>query len=394
MPPAAQSFNAADLLDPEALAGLSGEPAQPETPAANLFNPAAHQAPYGPGTFNAIDLFNAPPQPTINAADLFDASILQGLSAPKEEQRPSPPRTPPRFSLSPLAPPAAPPRSRPFKAPPPPEEMTQRLEPTPPSQMRNYRGWSIVPSDPLPSIPSRARRLAQSSAPPQEPSAGKRKKLAKVARILVGIVLFLLLFTILGTAALFGFERYRQLEALLPTPPTGRGGPQPTVTLKPGYAIYHDSPLSFSIEYPLSWQVQPANNQIDKTYHGESFIAGIYQALYVGSSSLSRSQSPSQIDDNILNSAFPLTTLPNHLTIISNQLSQPNSPTVHIVGLDWTEADADVTLSDTSVIHMACLALIHQGKDYSIFYYAPQDQFLDAYNNIFEPMLISFRFLP
>lgn len=463
-PPARQpsgSFNAADLLDPEVLADLPGAPAQPGAPTADLFrasspqewaeteppdwlnSPAptqparqgSGQASYATGTFNAVNLFDsevlagfsfpgaadspqAPPQPTLNAADLFDPEVLRGLSFPEDgqaTQRPAPmsgsssgvfrapssPLGPPRFSLSPLAPPAgpeAPHQSRPFRGPPPAGDAPEGdAPPVISDQIRRHRGWSIV-SDPLPPITPRAKKPSQPLAPPPQgpyppgavPPPGARaptrQQGRRTGRALGGFAIFLLVLVILGGAALFGLMRYQQLQALQPTPP-GEGGLLPTVAPKAGYTIYSDRSLAFSLQYPTAWKEQADHDEHDPAYQGDLFSTGAYAALAVGSSLQYSSWSPLHMDTYVLSMAF---TIPN---VASVQLSTPTSPTIHIAGLDWTAEDCDITGTNGVVIHMTSLALLHHGRGYVIFYYSLQDQSSFYSNSYFDPMLLSFRFL-
>jgi hypothetical protein len=381
--------------------------------------------PYATGTFNAVNLFDsealaglsfpgapqpppAPPQPTLNAADLFDPEVLQGLSFPgdgQETQRPAPisgsssgifraPSSPLPFSPPSLAP-ESPHQSRPFRGQPPAEDVTAGLEP--PTVSGRIGRHSV--SDPLPPIPPRAKKPSQPLAPapqgpyapgvpsPADAQAHAGRQGHKSGRALGGFAIFLLVLVILGAAALFGLTRYQQLQALQPTPPGEGNGPLPTVAPKAGYTIYADHSLAFSLQYPTAWQEQPDHDKNDAAYQGDLFSTGVYAMLEVGSSPKYSSWGPFQIDTYVLNGAFALSGVSNV------QLSAPASPTIHIAGLDWTAEDADITFDTGVVIHETSLALIHNGHGYTIFYFALQSEFSTYSSSYFEPMLFSFRFL-
>ncbi len=202
-----------------------------------------------------------------------------------------------------------------------------------------------------------------------------------------GLISLLIALAVLTIAALFGLYRYQQIMALQPTPIPNTSGTLPTVAPKPGYVIYPDRTLAFSLQYPTQWQRQDDHDEHDAQYRGDLFSSGVYAALEVGSSPKYSSWSPGQINDYILNSTFFL----SH--VVGVQLSAPASPTIHIAGQDWTAEDADVTFDTGVVIHMTSLAIIHQGRGYAIFYFAVQSQFSFYSDSYYEPMLLSFRFL-
>jgi hypothetical protein len=416
-------LNAADLFDPDVLAGFSFPGAAPEAPA---------QQPEPPGIFNA--------------ADLFDPEVLAGLSFPGAE-RAAPEPNPlsfqpeqeyPRSKSSPLEgqgtrqpstafgpPPAAPRTSRGMVAPPhfsltpiapeppeayaPPERpsnarlprvstpsMNGAAETATPVPLADVpRGWRIVSDTPPTPVRKRSRHPSHSQAiaeqlaaaqgipaPAQPASKSQRSRPA-----LAGLISLLVALAVLTIAALFGLYRYQQIMSLQPTPIQNTSGTLPTVAPKAGYVIFPDTALAFSLQYPTQWQRQPDHDGHDAQYRGDLFSSGVYAALEVGSSPKYSSWSPGQINDYILNSTFFL----SH--VVGVQLSAPASPTIHIAGQDWTAEDADVTFDTGVVIHMTSLAIIHQGRGYAIFYYAVQEQFSFYSDSYYEPMLLSFRFL-
>lgn len=202
-----------------------------------------------------------------------------------------------------------------------------------------------------------------------------------------GLLTLLLVLAIIGSAILFGATRYFQLQALEPKPAPTTAALLPTVAPRAGYTIYPDQTLSFSLQYANTWQEQLDHDPSDSQYRGDLFRAGRYTALEVGSSTQYANWSPAQIDDYILGNPFPLT------DIAGTQVFVPNSPTIHIANLDWTAEDANLALSNGIVLRVACLAIIHNGRGYAIFYFAQQEVFSDDYTQYFEPMLLSFRFL-
>ena len=93
------------------------------------------------------------------------------------------------------------------------------------------------------------------------------------------------------------------------------------------------------------------------------------------------------MDDYVLAHPFPLP------DVDSTQTFVPSSPTIRIANQDWTAEDANLTLKNGVSLRMTCLAIIHNGRGYVIFYYARQEVFSSNYSQYFEPMLLSFRFL-
>ncbi len=425
-------FNAADLIDPMLLNGsLAAQPS---------------------GTLNLADLIDQPAiegaeetqQPgMLNAADLFDPRVLADLSLPgsrenlprsresiptrweafatdeeSEEQddlfddapTTSPtrgPLTPPLFTLSAL--PATPPPQRTPSRPPP--AASPFLPPGPaasadplnlPGQpgRSSRRGWHVV-SNP-PSAPGPAG--GSTAFPPFGPPAGAMPSQMLITAVpdnsrppapsghsflgtLGGAFALLLVIAIIGIAVLFALNHYRQLQALEPQPGTSDAAPLPTVAPQAGYKIDTDPGLNFSLQYPDSWQAQQDTDKSDAQYRGDLFRAGPSAALEVGSSPQYANWNPAQIDDYILQQTFPIPNVANY------QISVPASPTIHIANLDWTVEDADLTLTDGLSLHLTSLAIIHNGRGYTIFYFANQQIFSAYTTQYFEPMLLSFRFL-
>ena len=93
-----------------------------------------------------------------------------------------------------------------------------------------------------------------------------------------------------------------------------------------------------------------------------------------------------QIDNYILANPFPLS------NIISIQTFAAAASTIHINDQNWTAEDANVVNNGVN-LRMTCLAIIHNGRGYAIFYFSRQDIFSDDYAQFFDPMLLSFRFL-
>ncbi len=218
------------------------------------------------------------------------------------------------------------------------------------------------------------------------PKAVPARKRRSPLRTIGGLTSLLLVLTILGAAALFGLVRYRQIQALLPKLPQNTSVQLPTVAPKPGYTIYADGEIGFSLQYPDAWSRLSDRDKHDPGYRGDRFAAGKYAALEVGTSPQYRDWEPLQIDSYVLNGVFAA---PG----VNVQFVDPTSPTVHVAGLDWTAQEANVTMDTGIVVHMASLALIYQGQGYVIFYFAPQNQFTSYSDTYFAPMLLSFRFL-
>jgi hypothetical protein len=229
-----------------------------------------------------------------------------------------------------------------------------------------------MPAPPVPKTTARGRK-------------GQRRFLGTLG----GLMSLFLVLAIIGGAVLFGVTRYAQLQALQPKPAQATTAPLPTVAPRPGYTIYADQALGFSLQYANNWHRQADHDAADAQYQGDLFQAGPYAGLEVGSSPQYQRQNwnPAQIDDYILGKPFPL----NNITSI--QVSVPASPTVHIANLDWTAEDANLTLAGGITIRITCLAIQHNGRGYAIFYFAEWAVFSNYDIQFFEPMLLSFRFL-
>jgi hypothetical protein len=425
-------FNASDLLDPEALDAVPQAPAS----ARKFSSGPLHEDRSAP----------EPQQGMFNAADLFDPNILADLNAPSEEGRsfqnyPKAPeeedyqqfdeedpqayqddeddyrQPPPRQSTGPIAPPffklAALPATGPqptMMPPPPPPPIFPPRESAPAAPMappeertqRPQRGYNIVSGPPpLGSPPNRqamvpsglvpAGPYAMPTPPPSKVDARPRRRGRPFLGTLGGFMSLLLVLAIIGGALLFGATRLFQLQALEPKPAQTTIASLPTVAPKPGYTIYPDHTLSISLQFANNWQQLSDQDKSDAGYHGDLFFAGTNPGFdtgfEIGSSPQYSSWSPSQIDDYILSNPFPL---PN---ITAIQTFVPTSPTIHITNQDWTAEDANITLANGVNLRITCLAIIHNGRGYAIFYFAHQEVFSTDYAQYFEPMLLSFRFL-
>jgi len=435
-------FNASDLLDPGALdSGVSSS-----LNTADLVDPVAldgGRASQPPGTLNAADLFEPPvlsggqasqPPGTLNAADLFEPAVLADLSLPgeggigaqepayggfaaKEEgeiagqdkgtyraqatSRPLDEPVAPLFTLTPLAspPPAPLPRhSAPLPSVPPPPARDPERSSGPlrvPDEMEQLpeRSWRIAPSA------QPARRRSPVTEPPFDP-LGMPYAAAPVPsqfrstwghwllRTAGGILSLILVLAIIGVATLFAAMHYYQIQALQaslaqPTTPASL----PTVAPKPGYTIYTDHALAFSLQYPGRWHESADQDGSDAQYKGDLFSADPYAALEVGSSPQYQGWSPAQMNAYILSNIFT----PDNVANV--QTSVPASPTVHFAALDWTAEEAAITLANGASLHMTSLAITHNGRGYVVFYFASSAVFSNYDSQYFEPMLFSFRFM-
>jgi hypothetical protein len=200
-------------------------------------------------------------------------------------------------------------------------------------------------------------------------------------------VSLLLVLAIIGGALLFGLSRLVQLQALISPPPQTTPEPLPTVAPKAGYTIFPDHTIGFSLQYADGWQQIADTDRNDPQYLGDLFQAGPNSGFEVGFSAQYADWSPSQIDDYVLANPFPFANVDTTQTFV------PTSPTIRIANLDWTAEDANLTLKNGVSLRVTCLAIMHNGRGYVIFYYARQEVFNNNYGDFFEPMLLSFRFL-
>ncbi len=389
-PEAAHSgmLNAADLFDPEVLADLTGS--GDESRSATPRGAAPAQDDYPSFAEEADDGYQederdsrpAPPRPTSSrpiAAPLFS---LTALPTTDPQQSVPPPPPPPPF----------PSRSHPPDAVmAPPDEQAWRLQ-------KGYRVASG--SAPLGAPPGRPSMPAPGMVPagaypmPAAPgfkTGAQPRKNRPFFRTMGGLSTLLLVLVILGSAILFGATRYFQFQAQHQPPPQATAGPLPTVAPRAGYTIFPDQKLDISLQYANSWHEKADTDSSDVTYQGDLFYAGMDPGFdtgfEVGSSPQYASLSPLQMDDYVLANPFPLS------GIASIQTYTSASSTIHISNLNWTAEDADIVLNNGITLRMTCLAIIHQGQGYVIFYFSQQEVFSDDYAQYFQPMLLSFRFL-
>jgi hypothetical protein len=392
-------LNAADLFDPEILADLTGQ--------------AGEKGSQNNGTAPARYDY-APPVAEPEAGTLDDGGHYRqppraatGPVAPPFFNLASLPATGPQPAA--LPPPSFPPRARvPVSAPLPPLEEDEEEEEEESEEegeeggdwmpQRGYRivsgppplgapaGRAMMPA-PLGMYPAGPFPMPASPASKRRPASPARKR-RPFFSTLGGLVSLLVVLAIIGGALLFGASRYFQLQALQPKPAQTTLAILPTVAPKAGYTIYSDQTLAFSLQYVTSWQKQADHDKSDAQYRGDLFQAGGPNVGFeVGSAPQYGGLGPSQIDDYIIRQPFPIS------NIASIQASVPASPTIHILNQDWTAEDADVTLTTGVKLRLTCLALIHNGRGYAIFYFAPQEVFSNDYTQFFQPMLLSFRFL-
>ena len=424
-------FNASDLLDPAVMDAVPQAPVS-----ASIFStgPLAEDKPAAQpqqGMFNAADLFDPSILADLNASGDGGRSFQNHAAAPEDEdyqefdeeaeevyeEEEDYRQPPPRQATGPIAPPffklAALPATgpQPSMAPPmPPPPVFPPREPTPAPPMappetrpQRQRGYSIVSGPPPFGAPNGRPSMAPTGLvpagpytmppppPPSKVGARPRRSGRRFLSTLGGFMSLLLVLAIIGGALLFGATRLFQLQALQPKPGPTTAASLPTVAPKPGYSNYSDQALGISLQFANTWQQMVDQDKSDDHYRGDLFFAGTNPGFdtgfEVGSSPQYSSWGPSQIDDYILSNPFPL---PN---ITGIQTSVPNSPTIHIANQDWTAEDADITLANGVSLRITCLAIIHNGRGYAIFYFASQEVFSTDYAQYFEPMLLSFRFL-
>ncbi len=429
-------FNASDLLDPQVFDAVPQAP--PETGAADIFStgPLADNAlpPAQPGLLNAADLFdpqvladltgsgengrsfqNRAEAPARDAYPSFAADEEIGYQDEEDNYPPAPPRptgkgpiAAPLFSLSAL--PATGPQPSLPPLPPPPFPSRNLTPDAIPIDEPDEESWSlqsgyrIVSGPPALGAPTSRQSMPAPGRYPVAPYpmsiAPASKATARPAPLprkgrpffstVGGFFSLLLVVVILGSAIFFGAQRYFQLQALQQNPEPTTIAALPTVAPKAGYTIFPDQKLGISLQYANSWQEQADKDKSDSTYQGDLFFAGtnpgFNTGFEIGSSPQYAGSSPLQIDDYILANPFPLSNITNIQTFVST------SSTIHINDQNWTAEDANVVNNGVN-LRMTCLAIIHNGRGYAIFYFARQNVFSDDYAQFFDPMLLSFRFL-
>lgn len=396
-------LNAADLFDPDILADLTGQAEEKSFQNNGAAAPThdAYAPPAAEPEIDALDdggIYRQPPR-----------SATGPIAPPRFKLATLPATGPQPAALPPPVPPPFPPSARaPLSAPLPPleedeEESEEELEEV--DAWMPQRGYRIVSGPPpvgaptaSPMMPAPPGMYPAGPYPMLAPPASKRRPPVRKRRpffsTLGGIASLLVVLAIIGSALLFGASRYFQLQALLPKPAQTTQAILPTVAPKAGYTIYPDQKLTFSLQYANSWKEQADHDKNDPQYQGDLFrpagpvpTSGPNVGFEVGSSPQYGNMSPAQIDDYIIRQPFPIS------GIASIQASIPSSPTIHILNQDWTAEDADITLTTGVNLRLTCLALIHNGRGYAIFYFAPQEVFSNDYAQFFQPMLLSFRFL-
>jgi serine/threonine protein kinase len=225
-----------------------------------------------------------------------------------------------------------------------------------------------------------------SGSPSSRASLWKGKKGAAFLGAPGGFLSILLVLAIAVSALLYGSTHLFQPQAPRANQTQTAAASLPTLTPKAGYMVFPDQQLGISLQYAKSWQEHSDQDKSDPGYRGDLFQEGSTTGFEVGSSPQYAGLIPLQIDDYVLANPFPLT------GISSIQSSVPASPTIHLDNQDWTAEDADVVTSG-GTLHMTCLASIHHGHGYVLFYFSQQEAFSNDYARFFQPMLLSFRFL-
>lgn len=441
-------FNASDLLDPNVLDAVPQAPQ--ETGAADIFStgPLGDAIPESvpQGMINAADLFDPQVLADLTGSGDDGRSFQNRAEAPARDDYPSfaaedeagyqqdqgnyPPPPPRPSGKGPIAPPlfslTALPATGPQPSMPPPPSPQQPFSPrdlTPQADAIDepdeedwslQNGYRIVAGPPplgvpasRPPAPTPASRPPlpgppmptpgmYSAAPYPMPVAPASKAGAQPGKgrpffsTLGGFLSLLLVVVILGSAIVFGVERYFQLQALQPKPAQTTIASLPTVAPRAGYTIFPDQKLGISLQYANTWQKQADTDKSDSTYQGDLFYAGtnpgFNTGFEIGSSPQYASLSPLQIDNYVLANPFPLT------NITSIQTFPTTASAIHINDQNWTAEDADVVNNGVN-LRMTCLAIIHNGRGYVIFYFSRQEVFSSDYAQYFQPMLLSFRFL-
>jgi hypothetical protein len=385
-------INAADLFDPQVLADLTGS----DETGRSVQNRAEAPAPDEYASFAAGD-----------------------EDVPQEENYPPPPRATgkgpiaaPLFSLSAL--PATAPQPSMLPPPPPPPPFPQRdfvpdaeLIDEPEEESWNLQnGYRIVAGPPplgmptsrppMPAPPMPTQGIYPAAPPYPMPPAPAAKAGVRIRKsrpffsTLGGFLSLLLVIIILGSAIFLGAQHYFQLQALNQHAQPTTTAVLPTVAPRAGYTIFPDQKLDISLQYANSWQKKSDTDSSDAAYQGDLFFTGtnpgFSTGFEIGSSPQYADLSPLQIDNYVLANPFPLT------TITSIQTFPANASTTHINNQNWTAEDANIVNNGVN-LRMTCLAIIHNGRGYVIFYFARQEVFSNQYAQFFQPMLLSFRFL-
>jgi hypothetical protein len=251
---------------------------------------------------------------------------------------------------------------------------------------------------PAPSVPPPGGAFPQqgayppfSTSPAQYPPAGTGRK-GGGKTLLLAILAAVLLVALIGGGVLFA-RGFNKPSANNGTPvatsgpnPTTAATPRPTATptAKPTStsiptSTYRDPNGLFSIQYPTAWphaNFSPSGTNFPLPLHGVRFSSG--QAEFViltgQEGPLPTSGLAAQADDALLGSM--------------NAQNVSSASSVQIGGQTWTEKSADTDGGKHTVI--ASISL--NGFLYSLWYSAPTGEFSADEQQVFNPMVASFRF--
>src|SRR5438067_1094684 len=227
-------------------------------------------------------------------------------------------------------------------------------------------------------------------------------------RGILAIIALLILVPLLGAGATLGIlwangqfpanATQSSVHVSLPTQktpaatssPTATSGQLPTPTSFQTISSTSSSALGIAMKYPGNWVETPATQPtqyglIAADFHPQEQLGIDVTVKRIPSKSLTGA-TVQDVNQANIDSFGNANSVHNLHTITS-----PNAkPTVG--GVQWTEEDAAFTDSNQVPYHFTVLSVLHNQYYYIFTFYAPNNNYSEAMQKYFQPMLNSFQF--
>jgi hypothetical protein len=218
------------------------------------------------------------------------------------------------------------------------------------------------------SKPEPKKQKARSAGP------GRKQRRVGLFLLIAALLLVVLAGGVLGVVVL------NQKHILVSKAPTPTSTPRPTFTPTPdrtrGFRQFSNS--KYSLLYPAGWAALPA---LSLSKDDEEFIASPQEMFQVQVIAQSAGQpTPKLVDDVTCQTFFGANNKPDAPTMVSFANQQ------------WTRETCEGTINGTAM-QVLVESAVYQNQVFTIFYNAPQANFLSDQQQYFTPMEQSFTFV-
>jgi hypothetical protein len=172
--------------------------------------------------------------------------------------------------------------------------------------------------------------------------------------------------------------------------PTVTSGQLPTPTSFQTISSTSSSALGIAMKYPGNWVETPTTQPtqyglIAADFHPQQQLGIDVTVKRIPSKSLTGAtiQQVNQANIDSFGSNQSVTNL--------HTIASPNAQ-LTIGGVQWTEQDASFTDSNQLPYHFTVLSVLHNQYYYSVTFYAPNNNYNEAMQKYFQPMLNSLQF--